>query len=153
MAFLSGSGEFNYNEIDMAGGEFHSRVQARPVYDDSRRTVKWVEYDIEAGGYVNASPDTTDLDLEDMRVKLTTPGRLLRMTDRGFGSLVVNDGTRQDALWGPLPTLLFWQPTGFAQTALVRWHATCAIPECPASAKYKGLAAYNYEVSFDIDQD
>src|SRR5437763_1404356 len=110
---------------------YRSRISGKPEYDRAKRTVKWVTYTLMLEGVLVVPemvthPDgTTDITagtdgtMENMRIRLQTPGGALTFEDKGFGSLCVNTLTSSgvsihagkamwDAAWGPFPVLLDW---------------------------------------------
>ncbi len=157
---LAATGELAYNGVEFSG-LFRSRVRGRRIPDRANRTTKWVEYTIEARGYVTASPGyggaanaTTDQEMETKRQALMATGGELQYEDKGFGtSFHVNgSGTMKDANWGPKPLLISFDPVGNDQAALVEWQCVTCVPEC-SGANYEGIADYSYETSYSIDQD
>lgn len=133
---------------------YSSRVTARPIYDDAKRTVVYVEHTLEVNGFISSS--TSDTTLSTMRRSLTTPAGNLDYEDKGYGDLVINTNTSGvwDAAWGPMPEVLEWAPLGGdGLAAKVKWRVVVRIPECTTARYRNAVAAHNHEADYEIDQD
>lgn len=132
---------------------YKSRISSRPVLDEARRTVIYVEHTLDVEGYIIAQP--TDPSMTAIRKSLMAVGGALTYKNKGFGDLVVN-GTSpvRDACWGPIPELLDFVPLGGdCNAARVHWRCVTRIPECDFARYRFALLAYNYEQDWAIDGD
>lgn len=152
---LANNGTASYNSISFLMPSFKSRVTAKPIYDDSNRTVKWVEYTVQIRAYVTAAAgSTTDTTIESYRRRLTTAGGAFAFTDKGYGSLVANvDNATRDVNWGPKPELLNLVSVGASNAILADWTCVVCLPECSSATYMNGIAQFNREVSFEIADD
>lgn len=152
---LFNTGLFSYNGIPWTA-LYKSKLEARPIKDSAGRAVVFNEYTLQVSGHVTASPGTTtDLTMTLLRQKLQVPAAALIYSSKGFGALNVNvAGGSWDAAYGPWPELLAWDPVGNDQGALVTWRCKVLVP-CEPSNKFlkKGILEWNYEESWDIDDD
>lgn len=147
---LPGQGTLSYNGVTF-DSLTRTKITGTPVLDEARRTTKWLAWTLEVEGYLSDAA-STDATMSTRRQALTKCGQELRYTEKGFGELWVNNGRVEDANWGPIPELLSWDPVGSNRSCFVVWRVTTHIPECEG-ARYQGLAAFNYEVDFEIDKD
>lgn len=134
------------------------KITAKPVLDDARRVMKYIEFTIDVRGYVTNTPgSTTDGSLLAMRNKLTAVGKTLKITGKGYGDLVVNNpgSAVRDANWGPIPQVLTWIPLGDVQSCLVEWQVVTCVPHCTdTTPRYTfGLMAFGFTVDYQLDSD
>lgn len=134
------------------------KITAKPVLDDARRTMKYIEFTIDVRGYVTNTPgSTTDNSLLAMRNKLTAVGKTLKITGKGYGDLIVNNpgSAVRDANWGPIPQVLTWIPLGDVQSCLVEWQVVTCVPHCTdTTPRYTfGLMAFGFTVDYQEDSD
>jgi hypothetical protein len=116
---------------------FETSISGNVVRDNAQRTTKLIEYTLTVDGYVTC----TGLELNasilgamnSLRQLLTAQAGALTYQGRGF-DLVINQGAGgiQDAVWGPVPELLEFQPLGAGNSAKVRWTCKVRIPEIKA---------------------
>ena len=137
---------------------YRSKTSGSPHYDEANRTVTWVDWMLEVDGVIAGDAtkldDTTNVPLTTMRNNLLRPGQELDYRSKGFGDLWVNGASPvQDVAWGPHPKILSWVPVGNDLAALVTFQVIVHIPQCPQAVRYYGLAAFNYEVSIELDDD
>ena len=159
-----------YNGVSIVDqGSLHTRVNAKWVLDDARRTVKYTEYEIYIKGYVTLSglaedSSSTDAYLGVLRGNLAEIGRGLVFTGKGYGNIIVNESqdnlsegqvSVEDANWGPIPQVLQWVPIGDDITAAVEFRVTCHIPTCEErTPQYtKAIMAFGWAVSYMNDKD
>lgn len=150
------AGTVSYNNVTFTS-LFHTNVSAKDVYDHADRMVKYIEYTITVSGYVVAADgatSTTDPSLDTLRVNLSTPGKPLRYSDKGFGTFSINTSatSQWDVKWGPKPQILEFVPVGSSQSAMVTWKVIVCIPECPNSKYRYKLSELCYSTSWDIDE-
>jgi hypothetical protein len=154
------NGTLRYNGYDFDGAVELS-AQMTPKYDDADRSVVYVVHRIRVRGVIAADPEDpihllrkTDLDFEELRKKLTCPGKELIATGLGLGQdLLVNAGTGvQDVAFGPKPRMLGWSPIAGAAACEYEWEIETALPECCDTRRYTGIAALVYAVSFSFDE-
>lgn len=115
---------------------FATNVSGVAVKDDAQRTVKYMEYTIEADGYVTLpSGDVTiSPTMDRLRELLTAQGGNLVYNGRGC-DINVNPGglpstsPSRDVAWGPVPDLLEFQPLGSGRSAKIRWCVKVRIPQ------------------------
>lgn len=158
IARLPSTGILTYNTVNIIGPSVRTRIRAKPVLDEARRVIKYVEYHVETSGYVEpaGSSPTTDTALSSYRSLLLECGQALSIANKGFGPLRANDGTGpKDALWGPIPEILSWVPIGNDRTAFVEWACVVHLPcERSNQAVFEGFPmAVNYEMDTTIDED
>lgn len=155
--------EASYNNVQWLT-VYKSRFAAKPVLDEARRTTVHVEHTVELDGYIASNPTNPGLTAPDhvmptLRAFLTQPGANLVIKGKGYGDLVVNDRSSpvRDVAWGPHPEILEFIPLGGdCNAARVLWRCVTRIPECPgfsAGYKFPRVLAFNYEVTYTIDQD
>ena len=149
---LPAAGTVSYKGVTF-DSYYSSKISARPIQDDAKRTTVYVEYTIEVDAIVAApAGSVTDDILEDWRERLTTQGGALRYENKGFGVLNVNVGTVRDVAWGPIPELIAAEPVGNDRGWRVQWRVVTRIPECNNARYRNALLAFNYEESWDIDK-
>lgn len=147
-------GELTYNGYTF-GPHSHVQVQTDFVYDEAGRTVIGHRHTITVDAIVTPQQgdDSTDGHMDDIREKLAEPGQSLYLQDKGFGSNLwvnTNSGT-QDIEFGPKPQMISWLPIGHDQAAEVKWQVTTTVAPCDGNSG-TGLAAFNYEVGFAINE-
>lgn len=136
---------------------YTSDIQGEPVYDDAKRTIKFLRWAITVSARITpqGADSTTDPYLLTLRQKLTRPGQILQYQAKGFGDFIINNPAVGvwDVDWGPKPELLSFKPIGNNLAALVVWRCTVAIPECPTALFQRAVMMLNYSASWDIDTD
>lgn len=148
------------------------RVIGVPVPDTSNRTTKYVAYTVSvesifmpddfADSLQNAY-GTLDNAVEFLRQRLTATGQYLIFTYQGFGrNVIINDRDatkgdgvlRYDAVFGPHPKLLVWEPIGSNRAVRIVWECEFVIPDICSNPVYAGgIAEYNWEANFSITED
>src|SRR4051794_29882487 len=118
MAFLTDNGTCTYNGVPIVGpggSPVKTKITGKPLYDESNRAIKYMEYSLSVRGYVTSDgTGTSDTKWDALRVLLETPRRPLIYTSKGFGTLSVNvpGGTVKDVCWGPHPGVVEFTPIG-----------------------------------------
>lgn len=125
-------GQLNYNGCTFSP-LFVTEVSGVAVEDEARRTVKYMEYNITADGYVTLPDGAVDINpnMTQLRNLLTAQGGSLVYKGRGM-DLVVNGAPGaavKDVAWGPTPRLLEFQPLGAGRSAKVKWQVVVRLPE------------------------
>ncbi len=156
-------GELSYNGC-LFSPLYETTVSGTVVKDNAQRTTKLMDYTLTADGYVTLPAGATDVAgvMTSLRNTLTAHGGALIYKGRGF-DLSVNVGVdfkgpagSFDAVWGPVPELLEFQPLGGGLSAKVRWQIKVRIPEITA-AKSKGalgpLLQFNSETVVTYSED
>lgn len=148
---LADVGTVGYNGYVFDGAS-HVKIKCEPVYDDAGRTVIYHRYLIDVDTVI-ADAATTEIELLNIRGKLSKAGQILIVEAKGFGSLSVNGTTGiRDVAFGPKPKILSWEPIGSLRAAQVTWQCETCIPYCVLPVVTTGLLAYVYEVSYSLDQ-
>ena len=153
---ISAVGTVSYGSVTF-DGYISSRVNSRPVYDDSRRTVSYIDYEVTINAKLAASPGgTIDATMDTWRAVLLTPGLEFHYDAHGFGltSMSVNAGTISDVAWGPAPQSLNFTPLNNT-AALVTWVVSVRIPACTSggATRAPAITAVNFETSWDINDE
>lgn len=145
----------HYNGFDFDGNATETlSIDSDPIYDEAGRTIIWMRYLISLRTTISGGNGATDLQLDDIRQILQSPGGTFIYDDRGFGNFSVNsNGPARDVQWGPKPRMLSWKPLGDANAAEVNWRVEVCIPECDAAKFEDHAAAYNYRVTYERDAD
>ncbi len=154
------------------GPLFETKISGKIVHDEANRTTKFMEYTLEADGYVTlpAGPAAADINpcMSVLRSLLTQQAGALTYRGRGF-DLVVNAGgggvvragavltgpavkiAGWDVAWGPVPEIIEFQPLGAGNSAKVQWKVVVRIPE--VAQKGAGLLQFNYETTVSYGED
>lgn len=154
---------------------FVTTVSGSAIKDNASRTIKYMEYTLTVDGYVTApvvgqgaanQPITTSIDT--LRNLLTKQGGALIYQGRGCDFIINVVGGPTDAVWGPLPELLEFQPLGGGLSAKIQWKCKIRIPEDrkfiqtannPNAPKWVGgiaalpLLQFNYETNVTYNDD
>ncbi len=151
---------------------FVTNVHGKVVKDAANRTTKLMEYDIEADGYVTLPDGLPSISpiMVTLRTLLTAQAGELVYRGRGMdlvinppGAVAASPGltSTRDAVWGPAPELLEFQPLGGGNSAKVRWSVKVRIPETPPATVGGGglggrlpapLLQFNYETNLSYDE-
>jgi hypothetical protein len=144
-------------------------VSEEYVYDDAGMAITYTKFKLRVEtiivnpeGSLNYDPETSSSffagpEVERIRNTLSKSGRELTIEHDGYGErphLSIGGGSsyaRQDVAMGPKPRVLSWLPIGHTTSVEVVWECEYHIPSC-YNARFIGLAAYNYGVSFDYDR-
>lgn len=138
-----------------------ARVLSNYEYDDANRTVKYVNYviTIEAiiisdDAPVGVANTDAGANAENIRRRLSEPGKALSFTQQGFGTLEINSGVVKDIAYGPKPRILAWEPIGSNRAFRILWTVETRIPDCySGSPVYSNkLAQFTFGVTWDIDE-
>lgn len=128
---LPGLGTLVYNGYPFSDNPFiKSSVTAKPLPTDSKLSTKLVEYEVNVSGTIQDNGGT-DVELEDLRARLSEWGAPFHMEHTGFGLLRVNDGgNRYDFAGGPRPQFVQWLPLGGGNAANFVWKCVVTVPDC-----------------------
>ncbi len=154
MSLLPGVGTVEYNGYSF-NGSLKSRISARFVYDQADRTVVYVVYTLDLTVLIVNSGSSTDTPMDDLRNRLSTPGRCLKFSTTGLGTMNVQCtlAGALDVVWGPKPRILDMESIGSSQAWRVRWVCEVAIPQCSAPAYRNFPLAFNYEMQYAIEEN
>lgn len=142
---------------------YTSRINGRVVPDAANRTTKLQQYDLEVQAVVTlgTGDKTTDGTWEELREKLTQHGGYLTCEGKGFGPLNVNPpvggignpniSTTRDVAWGPVPTLIAFQPLGASRSAFIHWACTTRVVESFHPERVLGTGATFSVLQFNWD--
>lgn len=142
-------------------------LSATTVMDDAARSYSHTEYtlqgkfvilgDVSASSYTSAKCSTR---MQEIRDKLSQPGKTLELSSIGFGDLVVNAPAAgrtlataayaDDVNWGPKPQVMDFAPFGGATAWEVIWTCRFSIIE-PRVSNEHALLALNYKLDFQSD--
>jgi hypothetical protein len=152
-----------------------SKVVAEPQYDSAQRAVKYTSYTLSLECVITPGDFplrekgdgntvlSADGNLELIRQKLTKPGQRLNFALQGLGyDFKINYSTDNwvngtvDALFGPKPDLLVWEPLGSNMAVRVVW--TCEVhlyagAEGSSAPFTSHLCEYTYEIGWSINED
>lgn len=153
-AALVSFGNVGYGNIALNGSNVRTKsVRSVPRMDAAGRGRTWYEHTInlqlKIGGDIR-----TDAAVLAMRKTLQTPGLPFSYSDRGYGPLRVNIAQpATDAIWGPIPKELGWQPLGGGCGCIIDWQVSVAIArDFGISIGTAGQAIeLLYSVAFDQD--
>lgn len=156
--------------ITYNGYKFNERstykIEERYQYDESERTVKAIRFTLtvntiitgDAGSnYTIGTEDASTfagMNVHTARQLLSKPGGMLDIKHDGLGPWwEVNGYTLRDISWGPKPRFTRWDPIGHTNAAEVEWVCDFEIAVCDGTRPpaLKGVAQFNYSVSFSID--
>ncbi len=164
--------EYNGFRFDPAATETLG-INVRPIQDDSKRTIKFLEYDISVRTVVYLSIDerfntttgqilasSTDNKIDLLLQKLTAQAGQLVYQAKGIGKLNVNmvnnpaalrDYGIWDVAWGPTPYDVRAKPVGDTLAWEITWNCRVSIPKCD-NAKYQDeFMSFNYAVEYSTD--
>lgn len=169
--------EISYNGFTFVGPYVDSQLSAHPVYDNTRRIVKHVEYTLRVkavitkdytagteGGTVPGSITDTaafrirandgDSSPATVRDRLLQAGGQLKYKGQGVGQITVNTSVSDsDVDWGPKPQQCSMKKLGGALVYEVDWVVTFCLPECRGVRSSLGnLRAFSYSVSYLTDE-
>ncbi len=161
-ATLPDVGTLSYNGC-LFSPLFFTQISGDVLKDNAGRTTKYMEYTLKADGYVTLPAGATSINgaMSTLRQLLTAQGGQLTYQGRGF-DLVVNavggagvvgairDGRVLDAAWGPVPTLLEFQPLGGGLSAKVQWTCKVRVMEFSNGGP---LLQFNNETSVSYGED
>lgn len=155
-------GTVSYNGYTFPAS-LRATAQCRFIYDRADRVVKYVQYDIKVETTILPedaptldATSTTDENLENLRTRLSSPGKKLVFTAQGLGNdLTINDTDGSgihDVAFGPKPQMLVWEPIGSSRACRVSWQVTTCIPECSAPSYKNVPIAFTYGIEFALDE-
>jgi len=148
--------------------EHHTtRVNISPVYDTSRRTVKYHHYTVNVSCYLTsdsfdgtggvpsiASGNQLDPAVGILKHKITKPGKVLKIEDEGLDSNFTIGPTNVVG-FGPQITQFVWRPVGYNKASHLMWTVEFDIIECENSSrpgsKVSDVGEFNYSVAYNID--
>jgi hypothetical protein len=164
--------EYNGFRFDPAATETLG-ISIKPIQDDSKRTIKFVEYDISVKTIVYLSYDerynpvnnavmavSTDSKIEGILQKLTAQAGQFVYQGKGIGRLNVNisqkgaginDDGVWDAAWGPTPYDVNAKPVGDTLAWEITWSCRVSIPKCYSASYQDDIMAFNYSVDYSTD--
>lgn len=139
-------GQIAYNGVSFST-LFYSKLSGKYTPDSSKRTTKFVQYTLDVEGHVtlndaldNGAGRTIDRIMSILRAKLEQCAATLIYTGRGFGqqfSVNAPGGNLQDVCWGPIPTVINFEPRG-GLSAYVKWSVMFTLPEVKAQQVIRG---------------
>jgi hypothetical protein len=105
---LEGLGTVKYNGFVFTGPFLKSKVNWKPVYDDTNRVIKWWTVEIMLQTYIftdQAKQLSVDTNMETLRQALSVPGKTLVFQDVGLGHIfTIGPGeVMADCQFGPKP--------------------------------------------------
>lgn len=151
------SNELSYNGYTF-GDRSHILINAEMVEDDAGRTVVYHRYKIHVQTTIIAEGGDANVGSHFKRIRqlLSKAGGVLVINHAGFGPrLAINGGAgATDVAFGPKPKIIAWDPIGNTNAVEVTWECETCIPTCDGygGARFQGLAALNYGVSYKIDK-
>lgn len=124
------------------------RISQVPEYDKTRRTVKYVTIAISVEAVITtytiplrdatetnserlnlSQYPTQDVDMQELRHRLSQPCRSLEFTLAGCGNIRVNTTSGvADVDFGPKPQVIDWQPLGGGLASVVQWLVVTRVP-------------------------
>lgn len=115
---------------------FTTQIGGQVVKDNAGRTTKVMEYNLEADGYVTLPAGAADINpaMNNLRQLLTVHAGILIYKGRGFDLVVNTLPNNRDAMWGPVPELIEFQPLGGGLSAKVKWKVKVRISESTIEA-------------------
>ncbi len=161
VAVLPAAFRCSYNFFTFDGATTETvGIQSVPHYDQAGRTITHMEYSLTLRSVIvpvagNQVGDVADVALimDNLRMRLQSPGGELVYEDRGFGSFSINTAEVKDVKWGPKPRVLSWQTWGDGNAAQIEWTVSVCIPECNVARYEDAIMAFNFKVEYDIDGD
>ncbi len=140
-------------------GEYSNvTIDADMQYDDADRTVTYHRYKLRVETTIVAEANDPSVGHHFRRVRqlLSKAGASLIIDHAGFGpTLLVNMSAAgvKDVAFGPKPRMIRWDPVGAENAVEVTWECEFCIPTCEGlgGVRFAGLAAFNYSMSFHID--
>ncbi len=107
-----------------------------------------------ASGAADVPPYNTTAAMLQLRQQLLEPRRSLVYSSNGCGDILVNvqkPNSVRDVAWGPVPTVMTWQPTGTA-SAKVAFKVETWIPTCSDAAFQKQVMELVWRTEIGIDR-
>lgn len=153
-ASLPDVGKLSYNGVTFSP-LFATQVTGNPTKDSASRTVRYVEYDLVADGYVTLPAGATDVSatMANLQEKLNSQGGVLVYRGRGFDLVVNQQGSVKDVAWGPVPELIDFQPMGGGLSAKVKWRVRTRLPVVPFVDPVNRLLQFSCETTVTYGQD
>lgn len=154
MAGITALGTCSYAGYTFDGAA-KATMRVEYIKDEAGRTIIYKQHTLTVKATIAADP-TCNQTIESIREALGTIGGRLEFSNRGFGeTFVVGDGGTPDVKWGPVPTMLAWEPVGGNRAAELEWQVVACIPCCEQSPGQAGdgLLALNYDVTFTHDRN
>jgi hypothetical protein len=161
--------EYNGFRFDPAATETLA-VSCRPIPDEAKRTIKYVEVNLTLRTEIyisefdfdenNVALPSTDLDMDDAIRRLSSQGGSLNYQGKGFGSLNINtsgnDGNikntgQWDVAWGPTPLSVDCKPIADNCAWELTWSVRVCIPECDLAQYQNTIMSFNYDVDYSTD--
>lgn len=134
-----------------------TNVSGKAVKDEANRTVKYLECEIVADGYVTLPPGAASTSgvMGGLQTMLTAQGGALVYRGRGWDIVVNQAGTGgvKDVAWGPVPELLEFQPLGGGRAAKIVWRVTARIPAVKNILSSMPMVQFNYETAVNYGED
>ncbi len=156
-------GHVSYNGVTFSA-LYKSTCEGKPEIDQAGRTTKYVNIEINVEGVVTLSAPAVIIDPQwvKLRKKLTEQGGQLAYVGKGFGPLNVNGAASQfdDVKWGPIPTILSFQPLGGSpgvgmRSAFIKWKVFACITEQSTTTRGQvdsALCQWSYGVKVEYDE-
>jgi len=127
-------------------------IVADPHFDNADRTAGQVRYTLDVATIVYGdSEGDVAQQMQDLRTRLSRPGRRLEIVDLGFGDTTVERGQRYaDIVWGAKPRVLRFEPVGGTQAWQLHWQCEFNVTE-GATPRDGYFLALNLRQRFEID--
>lgn len=132
--------EVSYNGIELQN-IIKSKITATPVFGGQNVTVKYVKYKIEIEAivtpdYVSSGYTDTDSAMENLRIKLSEPGKVFKYLGKGLGNDFHFDSgpdpSRIPLAYGPKPQTLVFETFGGdgGKSAHINWSVEVCSSDC-----------------------
>lgn len=164
--------EYNGFRFDPAATETLS-ISINPIQDESKRTIKFLEYNISVRTIVYLSADerlnnvtgqvlasSVDSKIDTILQKLTSQAGQLVFQGKGIGNLNVNvtqnpggikDFGIWDVAWGPTPYNVTAKPMADTLAWEIVWNCRVSIPKCDNAKYFDDYMSFNYDIDYSTD--
>lgn len=152
-------GTVQYNGYNF-NNSIKSEITSTPIQDEARRVTIGVRHLVDlkewisaADNYLQTGTTTTDVEMLDIRRRLTQPGQILTISGKGFGNLIVNDPGIGvwDSEYGPIPRVVKWVSVGRELGCILHWQCETMIPECSNAVYQLALQSMNYQCNWSLE--
>lgn len=91
---------------------------------------------------------------QELRNILTRQGKVLKFSGKGLGNDFEINTIQQDVMYGPVPTMLAWEPVGSNQAVRIVWTVEVHIADCLVITSVLGAPSeFGYDVQFSISPE